>query len=467
MKLNPFLFRKNTRNNKIFISNQLGGWSFLRNEADLYTLIAAPSESIDAERLQSKGFLSGDGESDLYERAAESKITQRFSRLCGKPSLVMVVPTLRCDHTCKYCQVSRAPISSAAHDIQLSPQEVANFITRTAAKRFKLEVQGGESLLALEFIYKLVGLLREMREISFEVVLCTALGPAIDDVFIDWCREESVQLSVSFDGFLDLHSKLRIHSENGDSASRFLEQRRKLEDASLSERISYVSTLTREALQRGPRAYIDACLSVGITRIYTRELSEYGFASTTKSNLGYSLEDYINFMERYLDELIAMHNRNEDFFDYTFSLYLTKLFSPNASGHMDTMSPAGYATSGFLLNYDGRVFGSDEARMLYESTKNERLTIGRLTNSGFELAEDVFHRRLLAESFLETSSICSTCAYLPFCGLDPIATLNQQGDLVGFKKELSQCKLTIGMLDLITERYESGQLTNEMVSSWM
>ncbi len=466
MKLHPFFFRQNRENNKIFISNQLGAWSFLQDEADLHTLIAAPSESSEIDRLQAKGFICGNDSRDLYERAAESKITHRFTRLRDKPSLIMVVPTLRCDHNCRYCQVSRAPLSSRVHDIQVSPQVVAKFIASAAAQKFKLEVQGGESLLALDFIYSLVSSLNKLQEKSFEVVLCTALGPAIDDTFTEWCREENVHLSVSFDGFLDLHSKFRIHSKKGDSATRFLEQRRKLEDAGLSENISYVATLTKEALERGPRAYIDSCLSVGIKRIYSRELSEYGFASITKSDLGYTLGHYINFMGLYLDELIAMYNNGEDFFDYTFSLYLTKLFSPDASSHMDTMSPAGYATSGFLLNYDGRVFGSDEARMLYESTKNERLTIGRLTNTEFKLEEDTFHRRLLAESFLETSSICSTCAYLPFCGLDPIATLNQQGDLTGFKKELSQCQLTIGMLDLITDRFESGKLTQEMVSSW-
>jgi len=274
-------------------------------------------------------------------------------------------------------------------------------------------------------------------------------------------------LSVSFDGFVDLHSKFRIHSKKGDSATRFLEQKRKLEDAGLSDNISYVSTLTKEALARGPKDYIDSCLSLGIHRIYSRELSEYGFASSTKSNLGYRIEDYIKFMGSYLDELIVRFNSGEDFFDYTFSLYLTKLLAPDASGHMDALSPAGYATAGFLLNYDGRIFGSDEARMLYESTKNERLTIGKLRNKEFELQENGFHQRLLTESFLETSSICSTCAYLPFCGLDPIATLNQQGDLTGFKKELSQCQLTIGMLDLISDRLDSGALTREMVKSWI
>ena len=467
MKLHPFFFRKNPENGKIFISNQLGGWSFLRDETDLHTLIAAPSELSDLDRLQAKGFISGSDGGDLYERAAESKMTHRFSRLREKPSLIMVVPTLRCDHNCRYCQVSRAPLSSSAHDIQLSPQAIADFIAAVAAPKFKLEIQGGEALLALDFIYALVSSLNKLRGEDFEVVLCTALGPSIDDRFIGWCHEEGIRLSVSFDGFVDLHSKFRIHSTKGDSATRFLEQKRKLEDAGLSDNISYVSTLTKEALERGPKDYIDSCLSLGIHRIYSRELSEYGFASSTKSNLGYRIEDYIKFMGSYLDELIAGFNSGEDFFDYTFSLYLTKLLAPDASGHMDALSPAGYATAGFLLNYDGRIFGSDEARMLYESTKNERLTIGKLRNKEFELQENGFHQRLLTESFLETSSICSTCAYLPFCGLDPIATLNQQGDLTGFKKELSQCQLTIGMLDLISDRLDSGALTREMVKSWI
>ncbi|WP_169713903.1 radical SAM protein [Oceanicoccus sagamiensis] len=417
--------------------------------------------------LAAKGFYSeSDTEALSFSKAAELNLTAKFSKGLFRPSLIMVVPTLRCDHDCAYCQVSRAPLSSVDHELEMKPAQIAQAIDKIAAPAFKLEIQGGEPLLRPRFIIDLVKELRVLRGHGFDVVIASALGPDMSDDFLEWMHTENVSLSVSFDGIPSVHSKIR-KSRLFDSFERFKQQLKRLSDANLSKNVGFVSTITREIIELGPRKIISACSDLGIRRIYSRPIANYGFATVTKKLIGYSRKEYSDFLEAYIDEIVKSFQRGEVFFDEGIGLYLSNLYSPELNVHVDMQSPSGYALSACIVNYDGNIFGSDEARMLFESTKNPLLPLARI--SGSELLENNIegHEGLISSSFSECSPLCDTCAYMPFCGSDPVHHLASQGDFVGLKPNSGYCHHITDIYDILIKKIGNGEITNKMVVSWL
>ena len=68
------------------------------------------------------------------------------------PTMHIVVLTLRCDHTCKYCQVSRVSENKEAYDLsEIHTNMVIDAILSSEEGPITIEFQGGESLLYLSF----------------------------------------------------------------------------------------------------------------------------------------------------------------------------------------------------------------------------------------------------------------------------------------------------------------------------
>lgn len=465
--INPLFFRKLPESTQVFVSNLLGEWSILGEEEDLLKLISGISLGPKDEELETKGFINTSvGKDKHFLQAAELRLANKFSKNTQLPSLIMIVPTLRCDHDCLYCQVSRAPLQSIHHDLKLSPKNLANAINKIAAVNFKLEIQGGEPMLRPDFIQDLVCELRKLRGASFSIVITTALGPNLSVDFLDWAVIENVEFSVSFDGIPSVHRKIR-KSKLFDSFDRMEQQLLRLSAAGLRERVGFVHTISKETITLGVDAIIDSCRNLGISRLYSRPLADYGFAVSTKKNIGYSRKDLDVFYANYLDRIIDCFHSGENFFDYAFGVHLKNLYQPEKNCHVDIQSPAGYGLSACVINYDGHIFGSDEARMLYESTKNSLLPIGVVHDKDILINPIQPHINLLSSSFSEISPHCETCAYMPFCGSDPIHHLAAQGDFVGSKPNSEFCKQTMIISDLLIKRIGQGNITDEMVVQWL
>ena len=456
----PYYFER-LQNHKIFLSNLLGGWEIIEATPTLEYANAW----FDQPSFQRKGFGLN---TEQFSRSAVLSLASRYSKNLAKPSLVMVVPTLRCDHNCTYCQVSRASLTSTKHDLMLSPKSIATAIDKIAANSFKLEIQGGEPLLRTSYITALVEELRVSTAKQFEIVITTALGPPLEPAFLDWANQNQISFSISFDGLRSVHEAQRkwIHS---DETTHLLKQIEILKSAGFTGRIGLVNTITRELLKQNPDCVIDEITTVlGQTRLFSRPLSNYGFAATTKTALGYELPAYLKFMASYLDAIIAANNRGVDFFDQAFEIYVKTLFRPEETNHVDFMNPSGYALGAVLIYYDGHVFGADEARMMFESTGNPNLPIAKIDQDGSLLLNDLtMHEQIIARSFKESKPHCDICAFSPFCGSDPMHDVLSQGDLQGFMTSSDFCRTTKFFYDTILTRYDEGEISDEMIERWL
>src|SRR5579859_5636235 len=145
------------------------------------------------------------------------KVRSKRNRIADFTSLHMFVVTLRCNHSCKYCQVSRQSEDRSAFDMTIPMADKAiDFVFRSPSRAIKIEFQGGESLLNFPLIQYVVieatkRNLTEGRDLAF--VIATNLS-VLNDAILDFCRQHNVQISTSLDGPEDLHNLNRPNVAN-------------------------------------------------------------------------------------------------------------------------------------------------------------------------------------------------------------------------------------------------------------
>lgn len=224
------------------------------------------------------------------------KVRTRLSRLAQFTNLHIFVVTLRCDHSCPYCQVSRQ--SETTGEFDMTPQmaeKSLDFVFRSPNPAIKIEFQGGEPLLNFEMVkYVVVEAkkrnIKEGRDLQF--VIATTLS-LLNDEALAFCKEHNIALSSSLDGPMDLHNANRPRPGR-DSHQRFEEGLEKARAALGFDQVSALMTTTDKSLLR-VREIIDEYLRLGFDGIFLRTLSPYGFAIKTKKFMSYDTDRWLEF----------------------------------------------------------------------------------------------------------------------------------------------------------------------------
>jgi sulfatase maturation enzyme AslB (radical SAM superfamily) len=106
--------------------------------------------------LKAKQFLADDSSSPLLDVLA-TKYRTKHAFIEGFTKLHIFVVTLRCDHSCHYCQVSRQTTDKSKYDMSIETAEKSiELMMKSPARHITLELQGGEPLLAFDVIRHIV-----------------------------------------------------------------------------------------------------------------------------------------------------------------------------------------------------------------------------------------------------------------------------------------------------------------------
>src|SRR5437868_8513778 len=106
--------------------------------------------------LKGDHFLA-DSDSTLYNELLATKYRTRQAHLPDFTALHLFVVTLRCDHSCQYCQVSRVSEDRTAYDMTPEMADRAiDLMFPTPSPYLKVEFQGGEHLLNFPLIQPVV-----------------------------------------------------------------------------------------------------------------------------------------------------------------------------------------------------------------------------------------------------------------------------------------------------------------------
>lgn len=422
--------------------------------------------------LKAKHFLT-DTESRTPFALLATKLRTKYSFLDGFTRLHIFVVTLRCDHSCHYCQVSRVSASKAKYDMTPAAADRAlDLVFRAPARSLKIEFQGGEPLLNFDLIQHVVGevarrnaSLPTAAQKDIQFVVTTNLSFLSDEI-LAFLREHHIHVSTSLDGPAFIHNANRPRPEN-DAYERTLAGVSRVREAMGHDAVAALMTTTRLSLAH-PEAIVDEYAAQGFDYIFLRPISPYGFALKTHHKTGYERTAFLDFYRRALDRVIAINREGRFLVEAFAQLLLTKILTPFATGYVDLQSPTGAGIGAVVYNYDGDVYASDESRMLAEMGDKSFRLGSVFTDTYDAIFGGPTLRALVESSIVEALPGCAECAYKRFCGGDPVEHHATQGDLIGHRPTSDFCTRNMGLITHLLQLYHGNDpYIRELFWSWV
>jgi His-Xaa-Ser system radical SAM maturase HxsB len=388
-------------------------------------------------RLRARHFVFDDQSSPLLDVLATKYRTKR-SFLDGFTKLHMFVITLRCEHSCQYCQVSRQTADHFTYDMTEETAEKAlDLMFRSPSPHLTLEFQGGEPLLNFDLLKLMVVRAKERagrQDKQLHIVVATNLAVATDEMLC-FFRDEGVDISTSLDGPAFIHNANRPRP-GGDSHELTVRNIERARAIVGRQHVAALMTTTRLSLDH-PKEIIDEYVRLGFRSIFLRPISPYGFAIRTQAKTGYETEQFLDFYKEGLAYIIDLNRRGIDIAEAYAKILLTKILTPFPTRFVNLQSPWGSAV---VYNYDGDVYASDESRMLAEMG-DKRFRLGNMHTEDYQA---IFYgpraTRVVESSIVETLPGCADCAFQTYCGADPVFHYATQGDMAGHRPTSAFCR---------------------------
>src|SRR5260370_14226781 len=207
----PFRFLQYDERQKILV-NEVGEHLFLNN-CDFNACVSHQLDQTSDVYLDLKGkhFLF-DSDYRVPVELLATKYRTKKAHLAGFTKLHIFVVSLRCEHSCHYCQVSRVSADKALYDMSEETARAAlDLVFRAPAQEIKIEFQGGEPLLNFERIVQVVeDAERRSRDAdkAVEFVVTTNLA-LITSAMLRYFKQHSVLISTSLDGPDFIHNANR------------------------------------------------------------------------------------------------------------------------------------------------------------------------------------------------------------------------------------------------------------------
>jgi His-Xaa-Ser system radical SAM maturase HxsB len=417
-------------------------------------------------RLRAAHLIQAPGETLPAELLA-IKLRTRMRRLPESTGLHIFVVTLRCEHTCRYCQVSRQSAAKSEFDMtEETARRALELAFRSPSPHLKIEFQGGEPLLNFPLVRWITAQAKRMnkdhgKDLAFVIATNLAL---MDDEILDFCAEQDVYLSTSLDGPQDLHNGNR-RRPGQDSWQKAVAGIMRVQNRLGSDRVSALVTTTEASLGRATEI-IDTYAGLGLGGVFLRPISPYGFALRGRGGSNYDVTRWLEFYAAGLDRIIELNRQGVPMVEIYASIIAKKMLTNTDPGYVDLTSPAGIGLGALVYNYDGDIYASDEGRMLAEMG-DRTFRLGNVHDSSYAdvMLSDGLLRPLM-ESISISAPMCATCAFEPYCGADPVFHHATAGDFTGHKALSAFCQRNTGLFTLLLRKMRDDPYVRNLMWRW-
>src|SRR5262249_40300553 len=281
IRLLPFRFDRAGADGYL-VSNMVG--DFVRLSAEEFDRLVdervSPGDGL-YEKAYAANLITREGQAAQLQLLA-LRLRSRMAFLRQPTGLHMFVVTLRCEHSCPYCQVSRQSTDRSRFDMSEETAERAlNIALDSPGHHIKIEFQGGEPLLNFTLIEKIVSAAKAAAPTAGKIVnfVIASNLALLDEAKLSFCKSNDVLLSTSLDGPRELHNKNRPRP-GGNSHELAVKGIKRAQEVLGVDRVSALMTTTDASLDR-VEEIIDEYVALGLEGIFLRSLSPYGFAIKT------------------------------------------------------------------------------------------------------------------------------------------------------------------------------------------
>jgi His-Xaa-Ser repeat-associated upstream radical SAM protein len=381
------------------------------------------------------------------ERLAGSYVRTRRQVVPGALDYLILVPTLRCNLACSYCQVSRAAVDAQGHDWSAETLAgVKALVAGLTGPAVKIEFQGGEPTLRPDLIKAVIDAVPAGLQAQF--IICTNLQ-TLDDETLELFDRDDVQISTSLDGPIAVHARQR----QGDAAEAegFHANLRMLLARYGPSKVSALPTINPLS-PPDPEQLIDSFAELGLDSIYLRPINYQGFARKRHPASRVNGDHWLAYHAAFVRRLIARNwaDRSRVLEESYFSLILRRIFRPGEDRHVDLRNPNPVGRDYIVIDHDGRAYPTDEARMLTRAGVID-LSIGDI-HGGWDTPA---RAALEAAATNDGDPACETCAYQPFCGRDIIDDIARYGRIDVPRETTDFCRRHLYLFDLAFELIHS------------
>lgn len=413
---------------------------------------------IDGIFLRAGGHVVGDDD-PLGTAAHVRGVADRIAR-AGALDYLILVPTLRCNLSCSYCQVSRVAESRVGFDWSEDTLEaVLNLIDGLHAPRIKIEFQGGEPTLRPDLLRAVIE--RCDRFDRAEFVVCTNLQH-LDAEILAILDRPDVFVSTSLDGDAATHSRNRTGKPEVTDA--FLANLRMLVDRHGPRKVSALPTID-PSLPPEPDDLIDAYAALGLDSIFLRPINYQGFARKRHRESREQDDAWRRYYERFVRRLIERNwcDRDRVLEETYLSIALRRIFQPGAERHVDLRNPNPMGLDYVVIDHDGTVYPTDEARMLARSGVID-LSPGTVRDGWGGPKRDLLN----ANATNQFDPDCRRCAYQPFCGRDVVDDLARYGRIDVPRHETEFCRRHLHLFDFAFQLiYSEDEAVLHSLARWL
>jgi uncharacterized protein len=424
-------------------------------------------DSEDYQNLKAKHFLFDSSSLHPFELLA-TKYRSKKAHLAEFTKLHIFVVSLRCEHSCHYCQVSRVSVDKSRYDMsEDTARKALDLVFRSPAKTLKIEFQGGEPLLNFERVQQIVlegERIAAVQQRQVEYVIASNLA-LLSDEHLEFCAVHNIVLSTSLDGPEFIHNAQRPRP-GGNSYQLTVQNIRRARKRLGEESVAALMTTSKLSL-KFPEAIIDEYVDMGFPSIFLRPLSPYGFAAKAAAATTYTGDEFILFYKSALDYILGINRKGTFFVESYAQLLLTRMLTPFTTGYVDLQSPAGIGIGAVVYNYDGDVYASDESRMLAEMG-DKAFCLGNVERNTYEeIFGSELLRSLIAGTCIESIPGCADCMFQPYCGSDPVYHYAAQGDPVGHMPTSDFHRRNFSIIGHLFHLYDSDPDIRDIFWSWI
>ncbi|HDP73641.1 MAG TPA: His-Xaa-Ser system radical SAM maturase HxsB [Candidatus Woesearchaeota archaeon] len=442
------------------IINELGKWVLLTNEEYKKLVFRDFNESLFKKLEESLIIKTKENSKEILKFS-----TAMFWDITNATSLHILVPTLRCNHTCSYCYAFRKPEEAKGFDMSKeTAKRTVDFIFQAPAPSIVIEFTGGEPLLKPDIVKYVVEYAEEKNK-KTQKTLGFALvtnGTLLDEEMFRFIKEHKIGLCFSLDGPKAVHDEHRKYTKNPKKSTYedVYKLLKKYKVKEYKERTFALPVITKASLPNY-KEIIDLYVSLGIKSFRYKYLTDFGFATSNWKSLSYSPEQFVKTWKDVVEYILELNKKGIAVREEITSIFIRKLILGQNPGFAELAVPCGAVDGQIIYDYDGGIYTCDEARTLGDTFK-----IGNVHDMEYKDMKNNKIRKLMKVNSALFGFTCDDCPWLPFCGICPLENYKKEGTMIVNIPTNSRCFIHKSMIEYIFEKVLFDKEKSELLKKW-